>query len=164
MGGKQTSVWGQSVIDPLGAAIERKTFGKNKGKTVRTSNTPNTPNQEEELLQMMRDRQTNIANQLQRMQTPQQYPLQNQKVAPVAPVAPLAPIPVAPVAPVAPVEQNTTNAILNPAPTVTPTSSVAAPTAMLSNAPLVNQATGIGQQKINQFSMPSASGLKFGGT
>jgi hypothetical protein len=159
MGGKQTSVWGQSVIDPLGAAIERKTFGKNKGKTVRT---PNTPNQEEELLQMMRDRQTNIANQLQRMQTPQQYPLQNQKVAPVAPVAPISPV--APVAPLTPVEQNTTNAILNPAPTVTPTSSVAAPTAMLSNAPLVNQATGIGQQKINQFSMPSASGLKFGGT
>lgn len=30
MGGKQTSVWGQNIIDPLGAAIERKTFGKGR--------------------------------------------------------------------------------------------------------------------------------------
>ena len=163
MGG-QTSVWGQSVFDPLGAAIERKTFGagreaaKNKKKIVRK------PNQADanraELFQMMKDRQANITKQLQGMQTSQQSQLQNQQVAQIEqPVGQVA-------QPLGQVDQNATNAILNPAPTVTPTttSSVAAPTVISPNAPLANQSTGMGQQKTNQFSMPSASGLKFGGT
>jgi hypothetical protein len=49
------------------------------------------------------------------------------------------------------VQPNLTNAIPTP---------VAATAAI---APLANQATGMAQQKINQFAMPNASGLKFGG-
>ena len=171
MGG-QTSIWGQNVFDPLGAAIERRTFGagreaaKNRKKIVRK------PNQADanraELFQMMKDRQANITKQLQGMQTSQQSQLQNQQAAQqdMQPVAQIEQ-PVGQVAqPLGQVEQNATNAILNPSPTVTPTttSSVAAPTVISPNAPLANQATGMGQQKTNQFSMPSASGLKFGGT
>ena len=164
MGG-QTSVWGQSVFDPLGAAIERKTFGKGREDAKNRKKIVRKPNQADanraELFQMMKDRQANITKQLQGMQTSQQSQLQNQQAAQqdMQPVAQIE-------QPVGQVDQNATNAILNPAPTVTPTttSSVAAPTVISPNAPLANQATGMGQQKTNQFSMPSASGLKFGGT
>ena len=108
----------------------------------------------------MKDRQANITKQLQGMQTAQQSQLQNQPVTQIEqPAGQVS-------QPLGQVDQNATNAILNPAPTVTPTttSSVAAPTVISPNAPLANQSTGMGQQKTNQFSMPSASGLKFGGT
>jgi hypothetical protein len=165
MGG-QTSVWGQSVFDPLGAAIERKTFGKGREDAKNRKKIVRKPNQADanraELFQMMKDRQANITKQLQGMQTSQQSQLQNQQAAQqdMQPVAQIE-------QPVGQVDQNATNAILNPAPTVTPTttSSVAAPTVISPNAPLANEYTGMAQQqKTNKFAMPSTSGLRFGGT
>ena len=111
----------------------------------------------------MKDRQASVTKQLQNMPTAlnaQQAELQKQQDAQNA---------IQPIEQVAPVDQNATNAILNPAPVVTPTtvSSVAAPTqAMVSpTAPLANEYTGMAQQqKTNKFAMPSTSGLRFGGT
>ena len=119
-----------------------------------------------QIFQMMKDRQAQTTKQLQNMPTAlnaQQAELQKQQDAQTAtqPTGQAA-------QPIGQVDQNATNAILNPTPAVTPTttSSVAAPTqAMVSpTAPLANEYTGMGQQKTNQFSMPSTSGLKFGGT
>jgi len=169
MGG-QTSIWGQNVFDPLGAAIERRTFGAGREAAKNRKKSTNKFNQADatraEIYKMMKDRQASVTKQLQNMPTAlnaQQAELQKQQDAQTAtqPTGQAA-------QPIGQVDQNATNEILNPAPVVTPTtvSSVAAPTqAMVSpTAPLANEYTGMGQQKTNQFSMPSTSGLKFGGT
>jgi hypothetical protein len=55
---------------------------------------------------------------------------------------------------------------LKPATQVQPNLTTAIPTPVAATAaiaPLANQSTGMAQQKINQFAMPNASGLKFGG-
>jgi hypothetical protein len=169
MGG-QTSIWGQNVLDPLGAAIERRTFGAGREAAKNRKKPTNKFNQADatraEIYKMMKDRQASVTKQLQNMPTAlnaQQAELQKQQDAQTAtqPTGQAA-------QPIGQVDQNATNEILNPAPVVTPTtvSSVAAPTqAMVSpTAPLANEYTGMGQQKTNQFSMPSTSGLKFGGT
>lgn len=170
MGGK-TSIWGQNVFDPLGAAIERRTFGAGREAAKNRKKPTNKFSQADatraEIYKMMKDRQASVTKQLQNMPTAlnaQQAELQKQQDAQNA-TQPTGQVD----QPIGQVDQNATNAILNPTPTVTPTtvSSVAAPTVMSPNAPLANQVTGMvgmGQQKTNQFSMPSASGLKFGGT
>jgi hypothetical protein len=169
MGG-QTSIWGQNVFDPLGAAIERRTFGAGREAAKNRKKSTNKFNQAEanraEIYKMMKDRQASVTKQLQNMPTAlnaQQDGLKKQQdtqnaTQPIEQVA----------QPIGQVDQNATNAILNPTPAVTPTtvSSVAAPTqAMVSpTAPLANQATGMAQQTTNQFKIPSVIGLRFGGT
>ena len=172
MGGKSI-IPGQNIIDPLGAMFVRSVTSSIKGDPKKNKPKTNVPSEADrakaELYKMMQDRQMRISRELESTSA---YSNQNNVQQPVGlPVA----LPEQPVAqpvtqpvtqPVSQVDQKATNAILNPTPTITPAtvSSVAAPSVFSPVAPLSNQATGMGQQKVNQFSMPSASGLKFGGT
>jgi hypothetical protein len=146
MGG-QTSIWGQSVFDPLGAAIERKTFGANREADKNRKKKVYTPSPAQLMLEDMarkRDR-TSASKGIISQQT--------DAIKPPAPIVPqvLQDIQQPELKPATQVQPNLTNAIPTP---------VAATAAI---APLANQATGMAQQKINQFAMPNASGLKFGG-
>ena len=168
MGGKSI-IPGQNIIDPLGAMFVRSVTGSIKGDPKKNKPKNKMPSEADraktELYKMMQDRQMRISRELE---NPSAYLNQNNVQQPVGLLVALPEQPVAqPVPqPVSQVDQKATNAILNPTPTVTPAtvSSVAAPSVFSPVAPLANQATGMGQQKTNQFSMPSASGLKFGGT
>lgn len=146
MGG-QTSVWGQSVFDPLGAAIERKTFGANREAAKNRKKKVYTPTPAQLMLEDMarkRDR-TSASKGIISQQT--------DAIKPLAPIVPqvLQDIQQPELKPATQVQPNLTNAIPTP---------VAATAAI---APLANQSTGMAQQKVNQFAMPNASGLKFGG-
>jgi len=146
MGG-QTSIWGQSVFDPLGAAIERKTFGANREADKNRKKKVYTPSPAQLMLEDMarkRDR-TNASKGIISQQT--------DAIKPPAPIVPqvLQDIQQPELKPATQVQPNLTNAIPTP---------VAATAAI---APLANQSTGMAQQKVNQFAMPNASGLKFGG-
>jgi hypothetical protein len=143
MGG-QTSVWGQNVFDPLGAAIERQTFGKGREDAKNRKKKVYVPSPAQLMLEDM-ERKRNRASASKGIisQQTDAIPKQETPVPPSQPESTLQAIPS--------VQPNLTTAI--PAP-------VAATAAI---APLANQATGMVQQKINQFAMPNASGLKFGG-
>ena len=146
MGG-QTSIWGQSVFDPLGAAIERKTFGANREADKNRKKKVYTPSPAQLMLEDMarkRDRASASKGIISQ---------QTDAIKPPAPIVPqvLQDIQQPELKPATQVQPNLTNAIPTP---------VAATAAI---APLANQATGMAQQKINQFAMPNASGLKFGG-
>lgn len=146
MGG-QTSVWGQSVFDPLGAAIERKTFGANREADKNRKKKVYTPTPAQLMLEDMarkRDRASASKGIISQ---------QTDAIKPPAPIVPqvLQDIQQPELKPTTQIQPNLTNAIPTP---------VAATTNI---APLANQSTGMAQQKINQFAMPNASGLKFGG-
>ena len=146
MGG-QTSVWGQNVFDPLGAAIERKTFGKAREDAKNRKKKVYTPTPAQLMLEDMarkRDRASASKGIISQ---------QTDAIKPTAPIVPQ-------------ILQDIQQPELKPATQVQPNLTTAIPTPVAATAaiaPLANQATGMAQQKINQFAMPNASGLKFGG-
>ena len=143
MGG-QTSIWGQNVFDPLGAAIERRTFGKHREDDKNRKKKVYVPSPAQLMLEDMARKQDRAsASKGIISQQTDAIPKQATPVPPSQPESTLQAIPS--------VQPNLTTAIPDP---------VAATAAI---APLANQATGMAQQKNNQFSMPSAAGLKFGG-
>ena len=146
MGG-QTSIWGQSVFDPLGAAIERQTFGKGREDAKRRGKKVYVPSPAQLMLEDM-ERKRNRVSASKGIISQQTDAIK--QPTPIVPQV-LQDIQQPELKPATQVQPNLTTAIQTP---------VAATAAI---APLVNQATGMAQQKINQFAMPNASGLKFGG-
>ena len=146
MGG-QTSIWGQSVFDPLGAAIERQTFGKGREDAKRRGKKVYVPSPAQLMLEDM-ERKRNRASASQGIISQQTDAIKQ-------------PTPIVPQ-----VLQDIQQPELKPATQVQPNLTTAIPTPVAATAaiaPLANQATGMAQQKINQFAMPNASGLKFEG-
>jgi hypothetical protein len=150
MGG-QTSVWGQNVFDPLGAAIERKTFGANREAAKNRKKKVYTPSPAQLMLEQMqsqRELEQENASKTKLFLSQQADALRQPTQA------------------VPQILQDIKQPELKPATQVQPNLTTAIPTPVAATAaiaPLANQSTGMAQQKVNQFAMPNASGLKFGG-